>query len=231
MSRSVWCRWGCVFLLAAAAWWGLRALGVTWVDLNPRHVRTRVLAFGAWAPAIYLLVFGQPVVPLPASILLIAAGLAFGPVWGAALALLGALTRAYAQFGLARWVIGDRLARRLKGRLAAFSHAIVEHGFHAVLLVRLVPGVPFDMQNYGFGLSRVRFGPYALATLLGLLPGVVAFAILGDSLIDAHQRWKLGIALVLIAVPIAAHPIMTAHAQKKSQTTQKNTPNAQRAGA
>jgi len=199
MTRSTWIRCGGACLLAVVVWWGFKGLGLEWSGFTPQHVRNRVLAFGAWAPAIYLFIFGQPVVPLPASILMVAAGLAFGPLWGTLAAVGGASVRACTQFGLARWLGRERIARGFKGRLAAFHDAIGEHGFHAVLLVRLIPSVPFDLQNYGLAFSRVPFESYALATVLGIIPGALALVYLGDALADPRQLWKVFIALLLIA--------------------------------
>ena len=82
--------------------------------------------------------------------------------------------------------------------MAALDAQIGANGFVTVLLIRLIPNVPFDMQNYGLGFSRVRFGPYALATCLGMIPGSFAFVYLGYSLTDPKQLWKLGVAVLLI---------------------------------
>ena len=214
MRRAAWIRWGLALVLALAGWWAMKALGLGWSGISPQHVRNRVLAFGVWAPAIYLIVFGQPVVPLPASIIMVGGGLAFGPLWGTLAALVGASVRACTQFRLARWLGRRRIERGFTGRLAAFHRAIPEDGFHAVLLVRLIPNVPFDLQNYGLGLSRVRFGPYALATILGLIPVTFAFVYLGDSLADPRQRWKLFAALFLIAGLVIAQRAWATRARR-----------------
>ena len=207
MTRGTWLRGALALVLAISVWWGIRALGLGWSDLSAEHLRNRVLAFGAWAPAIYLLLFGQPLVPLPISIIMIAGGLAFGPLWGGLAALVGASIRACTQFGLARWLGRKRIARRFTGRLSLLHRMIRGDGFHAVLLIRLIPNVPFDLQNYGLGLSHVRFGSYALATMLGLLPGTLAFVYLGDSLTDSRQRWKWCVALLLIAGLVIAQRV------------------------
>ena len=219
MTRATGVRCGLALVLAIAGWWGMKALGLGWSDISPQHVRNRVLAFGAWAPAIYLLIFGQPVVPLPASIIMAGGGLAFGPVWGTLVALVGASVRACTQFSLARWLGRKRIERGFTGRLAVFHNAIPKDGFHAVLLVRLIPGVPFDLQNYGLGLSRVRLWPYALATVLGLIPSAFAFAYLGDSLTDPRQRWKLLTALLLIAGLVIAQRVWQMRGRRSSDAT------------
>jgi len=52
----------------------------------------------------------------------------------------------------------------------------------AVLYLRLVPAVSFDALNYAAGLSTVRFADYLLATVIGIVPGTVAFVMLSDAL-------------------------------------------------
>src|SRR3989338_6420046 len=198
MPRSTWIKLALLTLFIASLAWGLKALGLDVGDLRPERVRSFVLSFGVWAPLIYLGVYGQPVVPLPASVLTITGGLAFGPVWGALDALTGVTVRACGQFLVAKRLGREAVAALLKGKLAAVDERIGANGFITVLMIRLIPNVPFDLQNYGLGFSRVRFGPYALATLLGVIPGSFAFVYLGYSLTDPKQLWKLGVAVFLI---------------------------------
>jgi len=167
-------------------------------------VRAFVLSFGIWAPAIYLVTYGQPIVPLPASVMTITGGLAFGPLWGTLAAVVGGTTRACTQFGVARLLGRDAVAKLLRGRAASLNASLGRDSFRAVLLIRLIPNFPFDIQNYGLGFSQVRFGPFALATLLGIVPASFAFVYLGYSLTDPKQAWKLLLAiLVLVGLMLA----------------------------
>ena len=56
-------------------------------------------------------------------------------------------------------------------RPAAVERAVGEESFRLVFLLRLTPLVPFNALNYLLGVTPIRFGPYALATFLGMLPG------------------------------------------------------------
>jgi uncharacterized membrane protein YdjX (TVP38/TMEM64 family) len=177
------------------------------VDLgavNPERIRIFVLSFGVWAPAIYLLAYGQPIVPLPASVMTITGGLAFGPLWGALAALGGATVRACTQFLVARLLGRKAVAKLLKGKAAQLDQKISEHGFKAVLLLRLLPNLPFDVLNYALGFSRVRFKSYALASGLGMIPGSFAYVYLGYSLTDPQHLWKLLLAVLVIVGLIVA---------------------------
>jgi len=198
MKGPLWLRLGllCLFVIGVGS--VVRLLGFDLAQMTPERVRAFVASFGVWAPAVYLLVYGQPIVPLPASIVIVAAGLAFGPFWGMLAALGGGTLRACNQFAVARWLGQDAVAKLLKGKITAFNERIGERGFSTVLLIRLIPNVPFDVQNYGLGFSQVRFLPYMLATFLGIIPGSFAFVYFGYSLTDPKQVWKLLLALLFI---------------------------------
>jgi len=204
MSRSTLVKLSGFILVVLGIGWGLRAAGVDVTSLSPERVRAYVLSFGALAPLIYLLVYGQPIVPLPASLMTIAGGLAFGPLWGTLAALCGATVRACGQFVIARALGREAVAKLLKGKAASLDAKIGANGFQTVLLIRLIPNFPFDVQNYALGFSRVRFVPFALGTLLGMIPGSFAFVYLGYSLTDPAQLWKLAVAVGLILGLIAA---------------------------
>lgn len=195
-----WAKPALFLFLAAGFGFLLRALGFDIRQLTPEKVRGFILSFGVWAPAIYLSAYGQPLIPLPASLMTIAGGLAFGPAWGTLAALTGATLRACSEFLVARLLGREAVAKLLKGNIAALNQKIGKNGFKTVLLVRLIPNLPFDVQNYGLGFTRVKFSEYALASFLGMMPGAFVYVYLGSSLADPSQIIrKLGIAVLLIA--------------------------------
>lgn len=198
MSRASWIRLALLTLLVVGIGWLAKLAGFDVRQMTPDRVQQLVLSFGAWAPVVYLLAYAQPLVPLPASVMTITGGLAFGPAWGTAAAMVGATLRACTEFAVARLLGREVVAKLLKGKAAALDARIGENGFKTVLLIRLIPNLPFDMQNYGLGFSRIGFVPYASATFLGMLPGCFAYVYLGYSLTDPKQIWKLGVAVLLI---------------------------------
>ncbi|MBI3312555.1 MAG: TVP38/TMEM64 family protein [Candidatus Omnitrophica bacterium] len=204
VGRPTWLKLSLLALVAVGIYGIARIVGFDVRQMTPERVRGFVLSFGIWAPAIYLLAYGQPLVPLPASVMTITGGLAFGPAWGTLAALVGATLRACSEFLVARLLGREAVVKLLKGKAATLDQRIGEHGFQAVLLIRLIPSLPFDMLNYGLGFSRVRFAPYALASFLGMIPGSFAYVYLGYSLTDPRQFWKLGLAILLIVGLILA---------------------------
>lgn len=199
MSRTAWIKAAGLILLLSGVWWMLHLLGADLRSWSPERIRSFMLAQGMWAPAIYLLVYGQPLVPLPASVMTVAAGLAFGPVWGTLVAACGATMRACGQFLIARALGREAAAALLRGRAAKLDEKIRANGFAAVFLIRLIPSfLPFDVQNYALGCSTVGFSPYVLGTFLGLLPHWLVLVSLGYSLTDPRRLWW--VALVVVAV-------------------------------
>lgn len=178
--------------------WLAYLLGFDIRIFTPERVKNFILSYGRWAPVIYILSYGQPIIPLPASIMTVTAGLAFGPLWGTLAAMAGANIRASGQFIIARWLGRDTVAKLLRGRVAQLDQKIGENGFSTVFLIRLLPNVPFDMQNCTFGISKVRYTDFALASALAMIPGTVAIVYLGHSFTDPDNLWKAALAFLAI---------------------------------
>jgi uncharacterized membrane protein YdjX (TVP38/TMEM64 family) len=129
------------------------------------------------------------VVLAPASVLTLGAGFAYGPVYGTLLVTLAANLGALAAFLLGRTALRERVSQRVAGnpRFAAVDAAVGARGFRVVLLLRLSPVIPFNLLNYTLGLTRVRTRDYALATLLGMVPGTLLYVYLGSLVTSAAQ--------------------------------------------
>lgn len=143
-----------------------------------------IRAQGFWAPLAFGLVYVVATVfALPGSVLTIGGGLIFGPLWGTVINWLSACTGAILSFLIARYLGRDAVEKILKGRgaLRGLDDKIGNNGFYSVLVLRLVPLFPFNILNYGLGLTQVSFRHYMLATLLGMLPGTFVYTSLGSA--------------------------------------------------
>ncbi|MET0961889.1 MAG: TVP38/TMEM64 family protein [Noviherbaspirillum sp.] len=137
------------------------------------HVQTWADSLGPWGPALFVLLYVLAVVLLvPGSVLALAAGLVYGP-WGLPLALVGATTGAALSFLIGRHLAGPqvRLLSRRRPVLRAVESAVRDGGWRFVGLVRLSPLLPFNLLNYFFGVTRIPFQDYLLATFAGIVPG------------------------------------------------------------
>jgi len=123
---------------------------------------------------------------LPGPVVILAAGFLFGAVRGAATASIGALLGATAAFLIARSTARGWVERRIAhDRLfLAVDRAIADQGFKIVFLLRLCSLFPYSLLSYLLGLTRVPLLPYCLATWLGRLPAMIAYAYLGSKAKD-----------------------------------------------
>lgn len=133
---------------------------------------------------------------LPPGILNIAAGLIFGPVVGAVLALLANVLSAIVAFLVSRHVARSWVARLVarRRRLLAVDRAVEKGGLKVVLLLRMSPVSPFSILNYAFGMSRVRARDYVLGSMLGTVPGTVLYVYIGSLLTSMVQIFSTGAA-------------------------------------
>lgn len=117
----------------------------------------------------------------PCSLLTIGAGTAFGLVKGTIIVSIGSTIGASCAFLISRYVARDavlRMTRKYPG-FGAVDRAIGEEGVKIVGLLRLSPALPYNLSNYFYGLTAVGFGPYVLASWIGMLPGTVLYVYIG----------------------------------------------------
>lgn len=144
---------------------------IDWVQqLGPAGIAVFI---GAYAIATVLF--------LPGWIFTVTAGLLFGVIGGTAVALSGATIGATLAFLVARYLVRDSI-QNLAGsnpRFRAIDRAIGENGWKIVGLLRLNPLIPFNLSNYFYGITAIRFWPYVLISAIGMLPGTLLYAYLG----------------------------------------------------
>ena len=133
---------------------------------------------------VFILVYTVATVLMaPGSILTIGAGFAFG-LWKGFLAVsAGATLGASLAFLVARFVARDKIeaiAQRNE-KFRNIDNAIGKQGAKPIFLVRLSPVVPFNLSNYFYGLTAVRFGPYVLASWIGMIPGTFLYVYIGTA--------------------------------------------------
>jgi uncharacterized membrane protein YdjX (TVP38/TMEM64 family) len=150
----------------------------------------RARGTGGLGAALFVAAYvGATVAFLPGSLLTLAAGFAYGPVWGLAVSSPASIAGATCAFLLGRTFLRDWALRKTTDspRMRAIWHAVEREGFKVVLLLRLSPLVPFNVLNYALSLSNVRLGTYVAASALGMLPGTALYVYLGSLAPTAAQ--------------------------------------------
>lgn len=177
---------------------------------NCPSVEAFVRSFGAWAPVFFgVIYFASSPIPMIAPILSAAGGLVFGPLLGTLLVLVFATGSSLIPFFLARRLGSEWIAKKLKGKNIEnmYKNSEGSGGFLFVLLMRLIPVLPWEIQNYVGGLSKVPVLTFVLATLLGIIPGSFSLAFLGSSISDPTS-WKfyfaIGLNVVIALIPTLA---------------------------
>jgi uncharacterized membrane protein YdjX (TVP38/TMEM64 family) len=154
-----------------------------------------------WTP---LLVLGSfligSVVMVPITGLIIISFLAFGPWIGFAYALIGSALGAGLTYGIGSW-LGKEKLRRLAGyRINRLSKFFGERGLLSMVLAHMLPVGPFTIVNMLAGASHIGFRDFMIGTLLGMIPGMIALAILIDRVAATIQQPNQSTILLLIGV-------------------------------
>jgi uncharacterized membrane protein YdjX (TVP38/TMEM64 family) len=199
-------------ILAALASLGIGLLGLWLVApalltearglLEVERLEMLVDRAGIWGPVLIVTLMTVAVVasPIPSAPIALAAGAAYGHLWGTVQIVIGAELGALIAFGLARVlgrdalrrVFGDRVDAGLLGSQTALTAT--------VFASRLMPFVSFDMISYAAGLSRLHAWRFALATLTGIIPASFLLAHFGGEAVSGdlgRATWAvLGLGLV-----------------------------------
>ena len=138
--------------------------------------------------------------PIPSAPIALAAGAAYGHLWGTVLVVIGAELGALIAFGLARSLGHDVLRRVFGDRVDAGLLGSQTALMATVFASRLMPFVSFDMISYAAGLSRLHAWLFAVATLAGIVPASFLLAHFGGEAVSGDLRraiWAvLGLGLI-----------------------------------
>jgi uncharacterized membrane protein YdjX (TVP38/TMEM64 family) len=162
-------------VLAGILLWVLAVIaGVRYLVPHVRSFMHWVEGYGWWGVAaivaaytVFALLF------LPSSIICAMAGVLYGGHAATALMVLAGTLASSLSFLISRYALRDWVSRWLSRHpeMQAVEHAVNEKGWKAILLMRLTPVFPYQLKNYGLGLTAIGFWTYALWTTVGLIPG------------------------------------------------------------
>ena len=214
-----------VLLIALAALtWKLS----TW--LTPQQLQQALQQTGGWAPVLYIGLFILlPTFFFPVAVLALAGGLLFGLWWGSVYTFIGAVLNCALMFLLARYVGRSQVQRLVEQKLSPqwqrrLQMADGKEGFLLLIILRLIPAVPYNLINYTFGLTGISFSSYLLASAIGIIPGTFAFINIGDKTLEAGSPsfWIAIGLLVLLLVVTGLLGKKLFPAQKNATSSKKN---------
>jgi len=134
---------------------------------------------------------------VPIILLILATAVVFDPTQAFFYAICGSWVSSVMSYGLGR-VVGKATVYRLTGSiLGRVQRQITRHGFLSMLFARVVPLAPFVIVNIVAGACRIRFRDFALATALGMIPGILAIVLLEDQVEEAVRDPALATVIFL----------------------------------
>ena len=178
-----------LWIAAIVGWrWFQQSEGLSTIETAQRLVdEIDGVWWGLLAYALaYLL---RPLLLFPATVITVAAGLLFGPIGGVLIVVVAANASAMLAYGIGRLLAGERHGAGSSGGtdadqaglIARWGDRMRTNSFESVFIMRLL-FLPYDLVNYASGALRIRWTSFLLATILGTLPGTIAFVLLGASI-------------------------------------------------
>ncbi len=185
--------------------WRLGAFDLLTVD-NIDRLGEWFDGLGIWAPVVFILLWVVAAIFfLPGLPISIAGGLIFGALWGTVFTTIGANLGAAAAFLIGRYAARDMVERQIENNaaLGRIDDGVKRHGWRMLMITRLVPIFPFNIQNYVYGLTDIGFGTYVLVSLVCMAPGTIAYNFAAGSVRTGNlgtTLWYLGIAAVFFVL-------------------------------
>ncbi|HBH9501910.1 TPA: TVP38/TMEM64 family protein [Escherichia coli] len=192
-------------LIFALLIYAIHAFGLFDLLTDLPHLLTLIRQSGLFGYSLYILLFIiATLFLLPGSILVIAGGIVFGPLLGTLLSLIAATLASSCSFLLARWLGRDLLLKYVghSHTFQAIEKGIARNGIDFLILTRLIPLFPYNIQNYAYGLTTITFWPYTLISALTTLPGIVIYTVMASDLANEGITLRFILQLCLAGLAL-----------------------------
>ena len=159
---------------------------------NVEKISALVQSTGAWGPMVYILFCIAASLLFCPGIPMLLLAIPFGALYGTIYAGIGLTLGASASFLLARYTLRSFIEGYAKrnSMFQKIDDGVKREGWRMVMFTRLVPVFPFNIQNFAYGLTGVRFWTFAIVSGICMLPGIAAYVFAGGSLISGRGDAK-----------------------------------------
>ena len=146
----------------------------------------------------------------PVAVLALAGGLLFGLFWGSVYTFLGAILNCTLMFLLARYIGREKVRSLMQRKLPVQWQKRLDglggrEGALLLIVLRLIPAVPYNLINYAFGLTEMKLTTYLFFSAIGIIPGTLAFINIGDkALKPGTPDFLLAIGLLVLLLVTTA---------------------------
>ena len=218
-SHRYW-KWGSYAVIIAAL---LAIVSFLPLDTLSASLKEWIESLGIWGPvALGLIYVIATILFVPGTILTLVAGAVFGLLGGFITVSIASTVGAALAFLIARYFARDRVASMAEEsrHFDAMDKAIAEGGWKVVGLLRMSPAIPFNVQNYLYGLTKVKFWEYVLTSWIAMMPGTFMYVYLGhvSGAALGGDREKSPAEWVLLGVGLLATVAVTVYVTKLAKS-------------
>lgn len=157
---------------------------------------------------------------IPASLIYISVGLAFDTGQAIAINFVGIALEVTVTFLLGKFLGGAYVEKRLRGKKFAdkLLNAKRKNTLSFLLVVRALPAFPIDFVSLFLGASGIGFLPYFIISVIGIMPRVILFTVLGDG-IYKYIPMEVLLLVAISAIPAALIVWLVSYIRKKRRST------------
>ncbi|MEB3219525.1 MAG: TVP38/TMEM64 family protein [Nostocales cyanobacterium 94392] len=150
--------------------------------IKPEQLQEWLRQVGIWAPVVYIVIYIiATFLMLPSTALNLTGGVIFGLWLGTLWTSIAAITAAVVSFFYSRNFARQVLIKKLARSWQTMDAELHRGGIFYILAIRLLPIIPYGLVNFAAGLTSVSFKDYFIGTVLGTIPGILPFVLLGSS--------------------------------------------------
>ncbi len=216
--------------IIAIIFWLLLIGGYIWYtasqQVSPLETLTQLVLFmkeNVWGPAIFILIYTlRPIVFFSALALSIAGGFLFGPLLGVFFTVVGSNAGASLAYVIGRFLSSSNIENQGRGIAQRYAKRLRANSFETILIMRFI-FLPYDLVNYLAGFLKVKYPAFLLATVLGSIPGTLAFVLIGASFEDFDlsggfpkpKPWVLIASVVIFIASIGLSQLFKRRETKK----------------
>lgn len=175
--------------------------------MDPYIIRDWVDSNESLSSVIYILLWTiLPIFLFPVPALALPGGMIFGLVEGSIYTLIGVFLNSTIMFFMTRYMAKEsvksflypRLPDSVKNRLYLKNQKSLWIYF---AILRFLPVISYNLINYAAGLTEMKYKHYLTSTLIGVLPGTIAYINFGDKLIEPNPK-DLIMAIAIVAAVV-----------------------------
>lgn len=151
-------------------------------------------------PILLVAIFLALVPVIPYGVIAAVIGARYGFLFGGIMNVIASTVAAAIMFVLVRFVFTDvaRIWMSRYERIEKFTIRFEKSPFLAVLFARLIPVIPAQVVNVYAAVSRTPLSNFILATIVGKVPVMITFALVGDQLLNNPSNIVAVIVIYLI---------------------------------